>query len=85
MTKPPKFGRNSLMLPKSGSGSSQLNHNNINLEINDRSNSNGSLKRNDLLTKSVGVSAASELMKVFRNSLTPGRTMQMSPRNRVAP
>lgn len=53
--------------------------------MNDRSGSNGSLKRNDMLAKSVGVTGASGLMQAFRNSLTPGRTTMLSPRNRVAP
>ena len=85
--KPPakaQFGRNSLALPRNGSGGS-VNPAQIRLEMNDRNGSNGSLKRNDMLAKSVGVSGAGGLMQVFRNSLTPGRTNVLSPRNRVAP
>ena len=83
--KPPQFGRNSVVLPRSGSGSSQVNPNQIRLDMNDKSGSNGSLKRIDMLAKSVSVSGAGGLMQAFRNSMTPGRTTGLSPRNRVAP
>ena len=53
--------------------------------MNSKSNSGGSLKGVNMLAKSVNVSGAGGLIQAFRNSLTPGRTAVLSPRNKVAP